>query len=79
MLYERNQKDYTYVNIHKVNGDKKAIEYLRGASDFFVEKIFLRAKEYGIATFEFNDEKYMVSRNNNLTYTIKWLEEGKWY
>lgn len=78
MLYDRNQKEYSHVNIHQVNGDKKAIEYLRGASDFFVEKLFWRAKEYGNATFDFNDEEYMITRNNNLSYTITFLEKKQY-
>lgn len=68
-------KDSVLINVHQVNGDEDAIEFLRNADKEFVEGLFFQAKMFGVAPFEYDNRKHELSRNKNLTYTVKALED----
>ncbi len=57
------------VNIHQVNGDIAAINYLKNADFHYVEGIFLRAKQTGRSEFDYLGVMYELVKNRNLTYT----------
>lgn len=67
------------VNIHQVNGDVSAINFLKNADFHWVEGIFLRAKQVGRAEFDFLGVMYELVKNRNLTYTVREMPEKMLY
>ncbi len=67
------------VNIHQVNGDIAAINYLANADFHLVESYFLRAKQTGRTEFECFGVMYEMVKNRNLTYTVHELPEKVMY
>lgn len=66
---------YTHINVHALNGDLNAIEYLKYTDTHFVEGLFFFAKRYGRAEFDYKGKRYELVRNRNLTFTIHELED----
>jgi len=67
------------VNIHQVNGDIAAINYLVNADFHLVEGLFLRAKQTGRTEFDYLGVMYELVKNRNLTYTVHELPEKVMY
>lgn len=67
--------DLQIVNIHQVNGDILAIEFLKNADFHWVEGLFLRAKKFGRTEFLYHEKQYEIIKNRNLTYTIQEMQE----
>ncbi len=67
--------DYEPVNVHLVNGDLRAIRFLRDADDEWVEGLFFQAKHTGHVEFAVEGVRYTIVRNRNLTYTVSELVE----
>lgn len=63
------------VNIHQVNGDYNAIEFLKNADFHLVEGWFLHAKQTGSSEFNYRGIMYRLNKNRNLTYTIEEVPE----
>ncbi len=64
---------YTHINVHALNGDLNAIEYLKYTDTHFVEGLFFFAKRYGRAGFDYKGKRYELVRNRNLTFTVREL------
>lgn len=58
------------INVHRVNGDKDAILFLKNAEHEFVEGLFYYAKRYGHSEFYFRDTQYEIIRNKDSSFTI---------
>ncbi|MBI3115525.1 MAG: hypothetical protein HYZ09_03490 [Candidatus Kerfeldbacteria bacterium] len=70
-------KRLLYVNVHPINGDVTAITFLKNADLKFVEGLFFFAKRYGYTTFSYEGSGYVITRNRNLTYTVRELREDE--
>lgn len=63
------------INVHRVQGDKDAILYLKNADHEIVEGFFYQAKRFGRAEFEFRDLKYVIERNRDFSFTVRLSDE----
>lgn len=68
--------DLRNVNIHLVNGDIDAIEFLKNADYHWVEGLFLRAKMTGKTTFDYHGMRFALLKNRNLTYSVEVIPES---
>lgn len=70
---------YVLINVHQVVAEDEdaedAVDFLRNADKDFVEGLFFNAKTSGRAEFTYDDQKYELTRNKNLTYTVRLLED----
>ncbi len=72
---KKESKEMRMVNIHQVNGDVNAIEFLKYADFHWVEGLFLHAKQFGKVEFEFHGQMFNLIKNRNLTYTVEEVPE----
>lgn len=72
---KKETNDLKMVNIHQVNGDVAAINFLKNADFHWVEGLFLRAKQTGRTEFDYLGVMYEMVKNRNLTYTVRELPE----
>ena len=72
---KKNTTELKMVNIHQVNGDYDAIEFLKNADFDLVEGWFLHAKQTGSAQFSYHGILYKLTKNRNLTYTVEEVPE----
>ncbi|MBI5405050.1 MAG: hypothetical protein HY976_02390 [Candidatus Kerfeldbacteria bacterium] len=75
-LVQKITKDLKNVNIHMVNGDVEAINFLKNADYHWVEGLFLRAKMLGRMLFEYHGQQYQLLKNRNMTYTVELVPES---
>lgn len=68
-------QNYSQINVHSINGDLNAIEYLKYTDTHFMEGLFFFAKRYGRAEFDYKGKRYELLRNRNLTFTVRELED----
>lgn len=71
MIEEKTTKTFKNINVHLVNGDLEAIEYLKNTDFHFVEGLFFFAKRYGRAEFNYRGHEFELIRNRNITYTVQ--------
>lgn len=67
--------EFQSINVHQLNGDLNAIEFLKNADDMVVEGMFLRAKLRGQAEFRFHGQRFVLRKNRDLTYTVETKQE----
>ncbi|MFH0828734.1 MAG: hypothetical protein V1907_00975 [Candidatus Kerfeldbacteria bacterium] len=76
---KKDLKTLTMVNIHQVNGDFYAVEFLKNADFRWVESLFLRAKQLGKSEFDYHGQMYQLIKNRNLTYSVEQIPEKIMY
>ena len=76
---KKDTRELKMVNIHQVNGDFYAVEFLKNADFHWVEGLFLRAKQHGKIEFEYRGQMYQLVKNRNLTYTVDLVPEKVMY
>lgn len=73
---DQSTKEIKLVNIHQVNGVVEAIEFLKNADFHWVEGLFFTAKMGRTAEFKFANKRYLLKKNDDLTYTVEELPEN---
>jgi len=63
-------KENVMIGVHKVNGNKLAIDYLRDTNARYVESLFFFAKKYGVSSFEWAGDMYQIRKNMDLNFTL---------
>jgi len=66
----KRQVEEGYIVVHHLYGDHKAIEFLRSTSRDVLERLCFKAKKEGEASFTYNDDRYILVRNPDASYSV---------
>lgn len=67
--------DEDYVIVHKLRGDKQAIDYLKSTNPLDAEEILFAAKQHGRSEFDIEGRKFQVTFERDSAYNCERLEE----
>lgn len=59
------------INVHQVTGERDVIYFLKNSEKDFVEGLFYQAKHTGQASFRYKDDRYLINRNKDYSFTIQ--------
>ncbi len=68
--------DEEYIVVHKLHGDKDAIEYLKRNSPVHTEGLLYTAKRMGQSTFDIRGAMYRISHERDNAYLIEPEDDG---